>query len=236
MQDGTGEIISERANDSGKPDVNSDGNSAGGNQSRTYEPEILTGSDGPDTERIQYTDPAGTGNGARRTKSGRIDGRTLRGKRTGSGGSSQTAESSGFVSETPVSKISLVDAITTTNVFLAGILTNWLTLSRDQQKILEIDKSENKALADAITEVAKFHALTFDPKKVAYFNLAVAFGSVYGTRAFALWNLSKLEVTVKPQPTPASRPQQTVPQPVQRTNGKTSFSPSELFGDQGGEL
>lgn len=222
MQDGTGEVIGGGIDSGGKSDTGAGVGNSGGTEGGAYKPEILNGFDGgPETERIQYSTPGD----ARRTKSGRIDGRTLRGKR-----SAQTSPEESV----HLSRISLEDAITTTNVFLAGILSEWLKLSGDQQKILAIDKDENKALADAITEVAKFHALTFDPKKVAYFNLAVAFGSVYGTRAFALWNLGKLEAQAKPQP--VSQPRQTGPQSTERTNGKTKFSPSELFGDQGGGL
>lgn len=226
MPDGTGEIIESGIITGGKSDADAGTSNAGGTAGRSPEPEILYGSDGPDTERIRYAVP---GDGIRRTKSGKPDGRTLRGKRT----TETTTQES-----VPLARINLEDAISTTNIFLAGILSTWLDLSKEQDKLLEIDKSENKALADAITEVARYHAMTFDPKKVAYFNLALAVGSVYGTRAFALWNMRKANEPAKVVPIKPAAPQPD----RQRTNtgaanGRTgNFSPSELFGDQGGGL
>jgi len=232
MPDGTGQIID--ANTGGKPAVDTSTGNTGGTEGRVNQPEFLFGYDAeePATERINTGSGDSGGGNTRRTKSGKPDGRSTRWKRdreqtTGT----QTTE------QVHLSKISLEDAITTTNVFLGGILAEWLHLNAAQQKIIEVDKEENKALADAIIELGRFYSVMFDPKKVAIFNLVVAFGSVYGTRAYALYNLKSIsQPQVIDQNQAPSKPVE--PTPIRPTPAKPvrNMTPSDFYGDIGGAV
>jgi hypothetical protein len=52
---------------------------------------------------------------------------------------------------------------------------------------LEIDAEEAKRLSDAIKNVAQYYPMVFDPKKLAIANLCVVLGTIYGTRAVAIY-------------------------------------------------
>lgn len=67
---------------------------------------------------------------------------------------------------------------------------------------LKLDDAESKQLASAIAEVAKHYDLTADPKMVAWTNLAMTAGAIYGTRMVAIGMRKKTEAK-KSQPKPA---------------------------------
>lgn len=206
--------------DGGKPGVDASAESTGGNAGRTYEPEIINGYDteSPDTERIAGAD------GVRFTKSGKPDGRSSRRRRTFTSGTpGETAKE-----QVHLSSIKLEDVLYSIHLMGAEIL---------KTPELELDKAEAKKLSDAVQEVGKFYALTFDPKKVAIFNLAIVAGGIYGTRLLAIRNRQSIEKQVKPGPVPAPKPNPPSPAPsgtAPKPNGQ--FSPSQIFGDMSGAL
>jgi hypothetical protein len=51
---------------------------------------------------------------------------------------------------------------------------------------LAIDKQESDALADASAKVAELYDVSADPKTVAWCNLAMTVGMIYGTRFIAI--------------------------------------------------
>jgi hypothetical protein len=51
---------------------------------------------------------------------------------------------------------------------------------------LQIDATEAKLLAQGIVDVAKFYPVAVDPKMLAWINLTMIAGTIYGTRVFAL--------------------------------------------------
>ena len=51
---------------------------------------------------------------------------------------------------------------------------------------LALDKAESDAIADASVKVAAMYDLTADPKIVAWSNLAMTLGMVYGSRFIAI--------------------------------------------------
>lgn len=53
-------------------------------------------------------------------------------------------------------------------------------------KELQLDPAEAKQLASAVAEVAKHYDLTADPKTIAWVNLAMTCGAVYGSRFVAI--------------------------------------------------
>jgi hypothetical protein len=98
---------------------------------------------------------------------------------------------------------------------------------------LELDAGEARQYADALTEVAKFYTLSFDPKKVAIVNLLVVAGKIYGTRLFAYSTRRKLErreaaksdQAGKPGPVPVAAQ----PKPNGRAATPQPMSPSDLW-------
>lgn len=58
---------------------------------------------------------------------------------------------------------------------------------------LAIDKQESDALADASAKVAELYDVSADPKTVAWCNLAMTVGMIYGTRFVAISARRKLE-------------------------------------------
>ena len=175
---------------------------SGSQSGRFVGTEIIGGyeSEEPRTERIA-TDSGG-GN-PKLTKSGRIDGRTLRGKRgTYSGTQKQDAVGVGF------DKLDLTEVIFGMHQMLAGIVA---------VPELELDRGESEKLGDAIKSVGSYYGAVFDPKKVAIFNLAMVAGGIYGTRIFAVRNRLAREKTSKPtipKPTPINTRGTPVGQPV----------------------
>jgi hypothetical protein len=103
---------------------------------------------------------------------------------------------------------------------------------------LELDKDESDKLAGAVKEVGRFYGATFDPKKVAIFNLCLVAGGIYGVRFFAIKNrlqASKQPKPVSPKPTPIN----TRNQPTQQAtvNGKPTEAgiPFEALGFANGD-
>ena len=225
MPESIGSFIND--SNSGKPGADASAESVGGNAGGIAEPEIINGfeAESPATERI-----AGNPTGEpRRTKSGRIDGRTLRGKRGTSGAQGN---------ETSVRLESLK---------ISDLLYSIHLMGSEMMKVpeLELDKEECTKLADAIADVSKYYVTAFDPKKVAWCHLAVIAGGIYGTRFFAYRNrialqkqLGGIPRAANPKPTPvsASAPTPQKVNGVAREDGKVEIDPSSLWGMTSGEL
>lgn len=173
--------------------IKSDSGNPGG---RDRGPDIIAGyeSEDPRTERIDR-DGSGGSTGPKLTKSGRIDGRTLRGKRN----ADSTAKTSGAVG---IDKLDLTEVIYSAHAMLAGF-----TFAE-----MELDRDESQKLGDAVKNVAQYYGASFDPKKVAIFQLAMVAGGIYGVRFFAIRNRLKTERERKP-PAPIQTKQ--APQPKQ---------------------
>jgi hypothetical protein len=204
-----GEIINERKSESGgdTPAANSD-------SKRASEPEIINGfSFEPDTERIGVP-------GIKLTKSGKPDRRTKAARGAGNASDAPTGEETGKVH---LSKLDLGELLFSIH----------LTLSEFTQiPELEIDKSEAKELGDAARDFAKFYGVSFDPKKVALFNLCLAAGKVYVPRVIAIKR--RLDSESGPKLV------ENHPAPKQRVNGATTqevhlggMSPSMLWQQDG---
>src|SRR5271165_5607079 len=193
MPEQTGKLIDtfESADSGGKSHAGADSLPANGNASGIGESEKLYGYDveGPDTIKL-----AGTGDGEpRRNRDGSIDRRTLRGRRK-SGTDSEAKKSN----DLGLSFLNIEDLLFSIHLMGAEILS---------VPELELDKGEAKRLADAIHEVGKHHAMTFDPKKLAYFNLAVVMAGVYGLRLAAFRN----RVATERQKKIGQQPEKTTP-------------------------
>ena len=115
----------------------------------------------------------------------------------------------------------------------ALLLTNHLMLARflDAEEIA-LDPVEAKQLADAIKNVAQFYPIGMDPKKLAWFQLCIAMGSVYGPRVVAIHKRRKQS---SPKVTPINTPKHANPvngvpappsEPVRKSWGE--MSPSEI--------
>lgn len=189
-------------------------------EDRTKRPEVINGFEvesGPDTESIR---DVGTGDATgepRRTKSGKIDGRTLRGKR-GAKASEESVRLNSISLETLLYSVHLMGA-----EFLAC-------------KELELEKDESKKLADAIQDVGKYYNVAFDPKKVAICQLAVIAGGIYGPMFVQIRRRLKAERTRQPlSATPINQPRQQASQPASnpaQARPVSEMSPSDLFGNE----
>lgn len=196
-----------------KPDS---GNTGG----RFVSPEIIGGyeSEDPRTERISGVDGGGTG-GPKLTKSGRIDGRTLRGKRA-SESTTQKPNVIGF------SQLDLTEVIFSMHQMLAGIVA---------VPELELDRGESEKLGSAVKDVGSYYGAVFDPKKVAIFNLCMVAGGIYGTRIFAIRNRMQAQRVAKPvtpKPTPI-RTGQSQPPVNGKANPNGEIPPEALWGMSG---
>ncbi len=160
-----------------------------------------------------YTEKLDSGGSApRRTKSGRIDGRTTRWRKSGTG---EQADGTDAKESVHLSKLSITDVLYSLHLMGAEILS---------VPELKLDKDEAKKLGDAIAEVAKHYSVSFDPKKVAIFNLFSTAGLIYGTRLYAVRERRKTEVKPPLQkPTPIDRDKQQVPN-------------ASMFFNEGGSL
>lgn len=56
---------------------------------------------------------------------------------------------------------------------------------------LQLDQKEATALAQAMNEVAKQYTVSIDPKTLAWANLTMCMGTIYGTRIWAYKNRTK---------------------------------------------
>jgi hypothetical protein len=220
MPESIGSFIND--SDSRKSGADASAESIGGNAGRINEPEIINGfeAESPTTERIAGSEP-------RRTKSGRVDGRTLRGKR----GTPENPKESVRLESLKISDL------------LYSIHLMGAEICRVPE--MELDKEEATKLADAIADVSKYYITSFDPKKVAWVHLAVIAGGVYGTRIFAYRNRIGAQKSLGPQavkPSPKSTPvNPSVPQAqkvngVAREDGKIEIDPVSVWGMSTGEL
>lgn len=208
-----GEIVNERESES-----SGDTQGTVGNSERVSEPEIIAGYESyePATERI------GTP-GIKLTKSGKPDRRTKAARNAGTGNADTTSEETGKVH---LSKLDLGELLFSIHLTLSEVT---------HIPELEIDKSEAKDLGDAARDFAKFYGVSFDPKKVALFNLCLAMGKVYVPRAIAIKRRMETENAAK-------GPQLVAEKPKQRVNGKAQppqdiplagMSPSMLWQQDG---
>ena len=183
MPDAIGRII-----DSGAANTGSDAKGFAGDSQRTSQPEIITGTDfiEPDTFRLNT---AGTGSEPRRTRAGRIDRRTRAG-RTAAGDTTTATASTEEKEQIHLSRLNLEDLLFSVH----------LTLSEfTHVPELEIDRKEAEDLSGAVKEFSKFYGVTFDPKKVAVFNLCLALGKIYVPRAIAVKRRVEKQRTAQPQ-------------------------------------
>jgi hypothetical protein len=164
----------------------------------------------PGAVRIDSLDSDG---GTRRTKSGKIDRRTLRGKKE-------------------VSPAVGVDGISIKDL-LIGIHAFGASITGIEE--LEIDDTEGKKLGDAVEELGKIYGKTINPKTAAWVNFAAACGVVYGPRFVAYRERMKKETAEKkslprvgPQPAPIQR---TPPAQAPPAKGNEFPTPSQYWSE-----
>lgn len=191
--------------DVGKSAASTDSKSASGSEGRIDKPEIINGyeAESPRTERINSGDPDG---GPRRTKSGKIDGRTTR----FAGGKSDTT--SGAQAKVRLDSFSIEG-------LLIGIHQMGAAMLKTPE--LEISKDEAKQLSDAAQAVAKEYNHVINPKTAAWIQLCVACGTVYGTRIVAIRmrekHSKKKPIVVMDKPVDTQMyPEFTPPDPIER--------------------
>lgn len=196
---------------SGKPDSVAASDGTGGNPVTIGKPEPVDfGFEAidPQTSRID----TGTGaDGIPRTKSGKPDGRFKRGRAAGT----ETGEAPKVSATLKEQKISLESLLFNLHVTLA------VFTKIDE---LTLDQAEAKEFADAIAEVGRHYAVTFDPKKVAIFNLAITAGKIYGTRIMA-YRMRKDSEGPKEVIDIKTRAPEQPPAPKQRVNGAATVNP-----------
>lgn len=206
----------------GESDTDSAIKSDSGTQGRTGEPEIIGGYESADPRTERIGDRGNPGDGVKRTKDGRIDGRTTRGKRGPYSTGTQKSDAVGVGFD----KLDLSEVIFSAHQMLSGFVAE-----------LELDKDESEKLAGAVKEVGKFYGATFDPKKVAIFNLCLVAGGIYGTRFFAIRNriaASKVARPPTPKPTPIRTSTTQAQSPV-NGKGEVGTTPVESMWGMGGD-
>jgi hypothetical protein len=217
----------------GKPDVgnapNADGGTANANGSGANgTPDSTRNATGdlgstiePTTIRIDTTD------GIRLTKAGKIDGRTRAGGARGRiPGGITAAAAQKESAENLAQRFSLEELLISVHAMGAAILSvpEW-----------EINQEEGKKYSDAVKEVLKYSKLSFDPKKVAYVNLAVVAGTIYGTRIVAIAGRRRIERAERNAAKPVAIDSRSTQEPAkQKANGAaaklpTYPTPSDLF-------
>jgi hypothetical protein len=209
MQDAVGKFI-----DGGEPDTGNDTDTA---YSDTRGTDESTGGIGSDS----YTAPVGEF--PKLTKSGRIDKRTLRtGPRgpRGAGARSDSASTGEEAGKVHLSKLDIGELLFSIHLTLSEF-TGW--------EELQLEKEESKELGGAVREFAKFYGVSFDPKKVALFNLCLVAGKLYIPRAIAIKN--RLSETSAKGPQLVQQPKPTindVPMPPQ-TVSLSGMAPSDIW-------
>ena len=201
MSDKIGSFINNDNGESGKSS-NLDGvshveNGSGGTQGNVSEPTSIPNIfiSEPATERINpRTEFGNSGGEPRRTKSGKIDRRT----RAGRGGTE--TETPGPIRQ-PGKLISLEKAILSLHDMASEIFGI---------PELQLSEAEAAAMNEAVLDVSKYYVQSFDPKKVAIFNLAMCCGGIYTTRIMAYRNRLEKEGKDKLRimPNPQTQPQQ----------------------------
>lgn len=94
---------------------------------------------------------------------------------------------------------------------------------------LMLSDPEAKMLADAAAKVADQYEHKMNPRMLAWANLAMVAGGIYGTRIFAIRARMKQESLANPKVTPIRPPRtvNTTPAPVPQAQPQT---PSDMFG------
>jgi len=239
MQDTAGTII-DADGGTGNPATDTDiksghrtesaGSGAGSGGSGYEEPRtaFIGGDDGI------FSEPTGSGESGgfynvKRTKSGAIDKRSIRGNRARKDGAGTSPETVGL------SSLSLEDVIFNLHQLAAVIVA---PLTNIPAETLALDHKEAKQLSDAVKEVGKYYNAVFDPKKVAIFNLSVTAGGIYGMRLWAIWNTRKAapRPVAVPKSTPINIPPRSQQSTQQNQPATGPLSPSDVFGDQTGTL
>lgn len=174
----------------------------------------------PRAEQFTTPGPADTGSGPRLTKRGTIDGRTRRAR-----------TSSSITTEAPRSNS--IERLSIAEMLLS--IHNMGALILEVQEI-SIDDADAKKLADAIQEVGKHYATSFDPKKVAIVNLMAVSGSIYVPRILAYKMRKDSERGALPAPTPKLVPTPAKQTAATRVNGAaektrpiSQMSPAEFW-------
>lgn len=91
-----------------------------------------------------------------------------------------------------------------------------------QELVLADD--EAKSYAEAIADVAKYYSPDLDPKLLAWFNLAMVAGGIYGTRLFAI--RARLKAEEKP-----AAPANVVSMRKETTTAvRVAQTPADMFG------
>lgn len=215
MSAAIGKFIDESESD-GKPDSqpNLDGNS--GHKVESGKNGI--GAPEPESEpAVEFIEPSAiridgeSGEQPRRTRDGRIDGRSKQARTT------RKTESG------DLSGLSIKD-------LLIGIHSMGAALTGMEE--LEIDDAEAKKLADATTELGKIYGHSISPKTLAWTNFAAACGVVYGPRIIAYRERVKQEAAKRtpkstPGPIPVNNTRQ-APPPTQAAPPKFP-TPSDMW-------
>jgi hypothetical protein len=96
---------------------------------------------------------------------------------------------------------------------------------------LALDPSEAKQLSEAIQQVSQFYPVGLSPKTLAWINLSMVAGGLYGTRIVAIYNRTKTNAKPRLQNTVREMPIQQGPA-QNRTNGAPQTpltNPSQLY-------
>ena len=137
------------------------------------------------------------------------------------------------------------DAISTTKTNtanLAGIETVLFSLhlmaaTAFKTPELALDATEAKKLADAVANVAKHYPVVLTEKQLAWTNLCIIAGGLYGTRFVALQMRLKADAQAKPKPFLVPKPAAPTPPPTPAEPGRNPVmpvTPSELYGTNAG--
>lgn len=171
MPDTLGSIIDYEL--SGKSAPNATPESASGNQERVSEPEVINGYDAesPATERFT----SGSDN-VKRTKSGGIDRRTLRGRKSDT-------------------ETGTKDKVRLTGEFIADMLMGIHAMGASILKTPEIalEKPEATQLGKSLQDLAAAYDHVVNPKTAAWIQLCIVTGAIYGPRVAAIRMREKTE-------------------------------------------
>jgi hypothetical protein len=153
----------------------------------------------PVIDPLIYSDPGNDGfrhdNGS---VAGSEPGKRRRGRPPGSGNKQPAAQKA-----TPNITANLESLIVSGHIMLAKLI-DW-----DE---LILDDDEARKLSDGLKEVAKHYTMEMDPKKLAWMNLSMIAGGIYGPRIISAWRENKKKE--------AERPRE-VAQPKRDTTGRT---------------
>lgn len=216
---------------SGESAINSVDTDGGGTSRGNHQSEIINGYDSVEPSTIKFSTGEPGGN-SRTTKSGRIDKRTKLGRSGGAGGNEPIgAAGSPKAATVSVGKIDLATLLIGIHMMGAKILS---------VKEFELSKGEAEALAENLTEIAKYRAIEFNPEIVAWCNLGVCAFTIYGTR-IAAYNIRKeIERKNKPQlvARPISEPSKPVPSAATNQAPQTpvQLSPEQVYGHMDSSL